>query len=318
MNSLYTFTCKSLLALILFSSATDADESVEFLPPLSPQGQEIRDHVLLTSQAKRDEIDTHRAGTDQIESKLPAETTSLLKQKQMRFQRLKSQLLLLSDAWLRVKETAEQKASPRENSATEVDQQSTLAEKPELVEPVPQTKDLDQLATTENAPQPIPKASGTDHSLSFQNTSDIPGMPPVPSPLPMLEAEEGQKIEHPESVHSDLGAIDRYALATSLYAEQHFPECLRTIDSITLGELSEYEMAWLSYLKAGCLRQAGQLDESQRIYRRLVASPEQNWISETARWWLDQMQEMEQLNSDQQILSTAIKQWKQAVDELTR
>lgn len=318
MNSLHTFTCKSLLALILFSSATYADESVEFLPPLSPQGQEIRDHVLLTSQAKRDEIDAHRADTAQIESKLPAETTSLLEQKKMRFQRLKKQLLLLSDAWMRVKETAEQKASPPESSATEVDQQSSLAKNPELVEPVPQTKDLDQLVTTEKASQPSPEESGADPLPLFQNSSDIPSTPPVPSPHPMLEVEEGQEIEQPEIVHSDLGAIDRYALATSLYAEQHFPECLRTIDSIVLGELSDYEMSWLSYLKAGCLRQTGQLDESQRIYRRLVADPEQSWISETARWWLDQMQEMEQLKSDQQTLSTAIKQWEQAVDELTR
>ena len=110
------------------------------------------------------------------------------------------------------------------------------------------------------------------------------------------------------------GAIDRVSLASSLFANRDYEACLQTLEAIESPNPSQTH--WLTYLRAGCLRQLGDLEESQRQYRHIVAAEDSEWLGELAAWWLDQLTEKRKLRVKLDQVQVALEQWRIEVDEL--
>lgn len=113
------------------------------------------------------------------------------------------------------------------------------------------------------------------------------------------------------------GEVDRLALATSLYGAHDWDGCLHIIAETELTGRSREDQLWAEYLEACCRCKQGQLDESQAIYRRILAEPDAGWIGELARWWLEHLNERTRLKSDLDRLSTTMSNWEQVVESLT-
>ncbi|MEW4490332.1 hypothetical protein AB1L42_19760 [Thalassoglobus sp. JC818] len=114
------------------------------------------------------------------------------------------------------------------------------------------------------------------------------------------------------------GAIDRVALASSLFASGEYETCVQTIQSIDFAAHRTEIRRWLTYLHAGCLRKLGSDDESKRFYRKIVTEDPEDWLGNQSRWWIDQMSEKSELERNLHALTQSLDQWRIEVDGLLK
>lgn len=338
------------LSLCFWSSYCRGEEPLKFMLPISPDGQEIRSAEALTGQRqpgslkhlrdfdsrgdaalqdktqKTTKQNVHNFAKDAIEEFKHSEPAAsekpnneeLVEQKNERFRQLQNQLQELSSMW----EAMRHKESPAS--------QEILPQSQSEHHPGNQTGDSpDKTDLAEASPPPslgLPDAASSASRSSPEDEIGMTIQPPsenivtgsMERPPTDIDPELNARINQPRGQPAINGPIDRFALASSLYATGHFRECLQVIDAADQATLNLYETRWLEYLKAGCLRQLGNSELAQRIYRRLVTDESSDWIAEISRWWLDQIQHRQTLQADYSKLASAINQWEQAVDELTK
>lgn len=114
------------------------------------------------------------------------------------------------------------------------------------------------------------------------------------------------------------GPIDRFALAVSLFGARNYPVCLQVLRNVDLSSLSRENRLWSEYMQACCHRQLGEVDEAKRVYRRILASSDADWIGDLARWWLEELEQKSRLQADSARLTEVLKKWEQEVASLSR
>lgn len=293
------FVCTFLFALSGACSPIVAQEADEFLLPLSPSGEEIRDRDLLT---RRDQQKAITKAAPVVKPKTPS--VELLDQKSSRYRTIQEQLQELSVFFEHMQKDGTTPVVQEPNS--NADELSAVADT--VVElPIPKVEEFIAVAPNESQKNVTPMSeyfsatnSASDDSV-VTTTEDQAANSQVVIPTQELD-----------------GPVDRFALATSLFAVGHFSESLQAIDAVQLADLTTEEQIWLDYLRAGCHRQLGATSEANRLYRRIVANPESDWVGELSRWWLDHSSEKQKLSADYLTLANALKQWETAIHEITK
>lgn len=316
-----------LLANCVLATCVLAEESVppdrRFLPPL-PVGERPSDSPTPASSG-------HALPAPAAEDRSPPIGTVLeSQQKQLRYERMRQQIEQLSQ---RLSGQLRRASSSPSTTASQLDEQAALAA------PEPdQNEQSPDFAISQ--PVPLPAASpgtaphvGPGDALGEASVIDVPvANSPADSALDPDLAEPSSKMEL-------LPSVDRLGLASSLFATRQYRECLHVLRAIAadqptgaaesspytaspdtsdegLSALGRYHHDWASYLTAGCYRELGQTSQAQHAYRLLVAQSDSDWIAAQARWWLDEMQRIEQLRSQAADLRSGLKQWESDVNEL--
>lgn len=170
---------------------------------------------------------------------------------------------------------------------------------------------------------PPPYAAGADDGVPVNGDPPGGGIPETDSPVeftPRTRTPSRSTLERmspdPPRITVE-GAVDRFALAESLFATGETELCLSTLDLIHSQSLSRENQLWATYLRACSLRKLGRVGEAQKHYRQLVTDQDSSWIGELARWWLDDIEERSRLTSDVKRLKETIKAWEAEVDQLS-
>lgn len=285
-------------------SVTVAQDADEFLPPLSPTGEEIHDQELLTRRDGKE-----RSKTFGPVAQADSTSEDLLDLKNQRFQQMQRQLQELSSLWEQLQQpqidsTRDELLTDSVTSPAEVDVVGEL--------PIPKIEELENAQRVENdtpedlVTENLTAADNVVNTTENRDATDSSRQEVSPAPSDNLLEE---KLD---------GPVDRFALATSLYAVGHYAEALQAIDAVQLVDLTPEEVIWLDYLRAGCHRRLGTIPEASRLYRRIVANPEADWVGELSRWWLDHISDKQKLSADSLTLVNALKQWEVAVNELEK
>lgn len=158
------------------------------------------------------------------------------------------------------------------------------------------------------------------------STENPPAMP-INDPEPVSTTDDAILPDSQEQQLQVTGKIDRYSLSTSLFASGQYERCLQTLAEIDLEEFHASRRHWLRFVKASCLRELGQVEAAQQIYRQLVNidpdstgefdADEADWLDQLAAWWLDQINQRTRLEKQITDLDLALDQWKDEVHELT-
>lgn len=294
------------LLYLAISSPVAAQDGATFMLPVSPTGEQIHDVNLLTITNQVDRSAKTEQQKTNLQTAKDAPAQIIVKQKNLKFQKMQEQLQELSLLWeqMRNKQIEEASQQPQKN-----EQETVTSQQVPIIEESPIPTEPQQL----EIPSPLGNETVIDPiEAVLENTGIINS---EKDKTVRSDADVATETEIP--AQSVSGPVDRFALATSLYAVGHFNESLQAIESVQLKDLTTHEMIWLDYLRAGCHRQLGAASEANRLYRRIVANPEAGWVGDVSRWWVDHSSEKLKLEADQLTLNTAMKQWEAAVNELT-
>lgn len=209
----------------------------------------------------------------------PDPAAELQELKRLRFEQLKQQL----------EELGRRRVAP----APDVKPQSSPT-----AEPPPERLNPAQIADIPIAPSD----STVDAEMIAAAETETP--PPAESAV-TNPAESGSSVVE--------GAIDRLALANSLFGAGEYELALRALKEIPAKSLAREDKIWAEYLQACCRRKQGQVAEAQKIYRRLLAEPDVGWVGELSRWWLDHLDARARLAADSQNLSETLTAWEQEI-----
>lgn len=179
------------------------------------------------------------------------------------------------------------------------------------------TGPLNPQSSAEGAPNEVPETS--EPVITKEESGATEPTAELPSTNTDEESEQGASdvLKGASDVLVE-GPIDRLALATSLYAIDQHPECLKVLEELDLSQAKAEDRSWAGYLKASCHRKLGDLSEAEKVYRDLLKEDETKWISGSAMWWLDHLSSMKTVEAECQTLKSSVKAWKEEVDELTR
>lgn len=190
-------------------------------------------------------------------------------------------------------------------------------------QPKPETSTPSPPVVDESSSETSTDASSSETSTNQEPVPSTPvvkpeesgGAKPIPK-SPPTQADATSDTAAPKVLVD--GPIDRLALATSLYAIDQHPECLKVLNELSLSRVNSEDRNWAGYLKASCHRRLGNLPEAEKLYRELLRGDRSEWISRSAMWWLDHLSSMRQVEKECQTLKTTAKAWKEEIDELTQ
>lgn len=100
--------------------------------------------------------------------------------------------------------------------------------------------------------------------------------------------------------------LDQIALADSLYAARSFT---LAVEAYRAAEKSPPHLAgrrWASFQVANCLRQAGQIAEAEKQYRRVAGDRDAGESAELAKWWLHALEQKGQLSAQLTSIQSAL------------
>lgn len=166
---------------------------------------------------------------------------------------------------------------------------------------LPLPKQMPPAATTETLPETSP-AAATEASDEAASAASADGHDPV----------AGIDVQ-PADVD---GPVDRMALATSLFGTQSYRECLQVIDAIDRNSISVPNQDWCEYLSACCYRKLNDLPEAESTYRKLLGHTQVNWMADSARWWLDHLEDRKTMEGNLQRLKANLDAWEKEIDDL--
>lgn len=272
-------------------NVSSAQEALTFLPPLRPDGKVVDRPQELTGKS----LPVNNRPMTKIVETTQSSMADPIQEKQERYNTLQQQVESLSEYWKRMQSQQNQLLQlPQDSSITHDTGPSIEAPSPGSSPP---QDAADPMKSVQQQPTVSPPVPG-DSSNSFPETT-----------VDKNVTESAETKSLPQD-------IDRFGLASSLFATHHHAQCLQVILALDVSTLRSDQLVWLEYMKAGCHRNQGNVAEAQRYYRRVVASPEGGWMSDLSRWWLDHLLEREELISKSQQLTTVLKQWEVEVDAL--
>ncbi|MCA9054490.1 MAG: hypothetical protein KDA75_11675, partial [Planctomycetaceae bacterium] len=79
-------------------------------------------------------------------------------------------------------------------------------------------------------------------------------------------------------------------------------QALDVYQRLPTDSFSTAQQRWIQYQQATCLRRLGSEADAERIYRRLVADADSDWLAEVCRWWLQHLDARRRLQANAQRL----------------
>ncbi|MDB4743914.1 hypothetical protein OAF98_05455, partial [Planctomicrobium sp.] len=237
-NTLLHITFVGFLAM---TSAVGAEDGQNFVLPVSASGEQIHDRELLTRMDGVVPVNKKKLPISEV---LPA--SKIVEQKRQKFQKLQEQFQELNLLWEQMRQKQADSAS---QSHHKIESESIDSPQPPIIEE----------PTIPTEPQGLEATKTFEHETTIDPIEKVLKNTELMNPGSKDTVRSGEDVV-PEEIdtHQNVsGPVDRFALATSLYAVGHFNESLQAIDSIQLKDLTTHETIWLDYLRAGCHRELG-------------------------------------------------------------
>lgn len=146
----------------------------------------------------------------------------------------------------------------------------------------------------------------------------VAAAPEHPEPPPTSGAgsqDDSEAIAPPPQPATD-HAIDRQALADSLFATGEYRLALATYRALLEEEKKEGESgtaksSWLRYQVAGCYRHLGEFPQAESYYRDVTSDQSDVFLADMAQWWLANLKQ-------RKVLAGRVQQWQMVVRQLEK
>lgn len=109
--------------------------------------------------------------------------------------------------------------------------------------------------------------------------------------------------------------VDRLGLANNLFGTGDYELAFETYGKIKPAELQPRDKVWVEYQIACCHRKLGNIAEAEKQYRIVAAQPQANFLSQSARWWLDALKNRKQLKAGLQQLHQTLESIEKQLNE---
>ena len=180
------------------------------------------------------------------------------------------------------------------------------------------------------SPQEMTKPMQSQQPQAQQPESANPSTESALKPTPETEAATPEQLsvgamdpkeeetDPPKSIFADAmdattvidGPVDRIGLADNLYALGELTIALEMYEQVDAKKVKPEEAYWVMFQRACCHRRLGQLEEAQKVYRRLAGQEPAGWLAKTARWWLDQMDTRAAIKASLETQTAAVESMK--------
>ncbi len=105
--------------------------------------------------------------------------------------------------------------------------------------------------------------------------------------------------------------VDRLALADNLFGSREFPLAREIYEALLTKSPNSEDAVWLRYQIACCHRKLDNRSKAQQYYRVVAGQKHSQILADNARWWLDRIEQRQQLEQ----LVARLKQSRKSMQE---
>lgn len=175
-------------------------------------------------------------------------------------------------------------------------------EPPATPEPLIKLPEPKPLGTTPKVPSdPAP----TDPVPADSDEASTP--PTIPAPQ-LTEPPEPDPTTNPSPTIVTETAVDRIALADSLFASHQLDIALKLYQELAIEKQTKEDMVWIHYQIGSSSRRLKNYDQARKHYRIVAGQQDAGLYQKLSKWWLDTIQRRLSYQQEQTGLQTFLDQ----------